>query len=94
MAIVEPGIQNTEMAQQLADAGSASYRQPRRFAGLFRAALANPVPPEVPDVFRNHTDRPEKKMFIDVDENTDTLRWELGKSAPAGVCLDRVATLA
>jgi NAD(P)-dependent dehydrogenase (short-subunit alcohol dehydrogenase family) len=47
VAIVEPGIQNTRMAQDIASSPDSAYRQPRRFSGLFRAALANPVPPEV-----------------------------------------------
>lgn len=46
VAIVEPGIQNTKMAHALENPPESTYPQPRRFAGLFRAALANPVPPE------------------------------------------------
>lgn len=55
VALVEPGIQNTRMAHSLV-AGSASspYPHARRFAGMFRAALANPVPPSVTsDVIRH-----------------------------------------
>ncbi len=47
VAIVEPGIQDTGMAREVTRAAESTYRQPRRFAGLFRAALANPVTPEV-----------------------------------------------
>ncbi len=47
VAIVEPGIQDTGMAREITHAAESTYRQPRRFAGLFRAALANPVTPEV-----------------------------------------------
>lgn len=54
VAIVEPGIQNTRMARDIRAAGESSYPHSRRFAGLFRAALANPVPPEVTSgVIRN-----------------------------------------
>jgi NAD(P)-dependent dehydrogenase (short-subunit alcohol dehydrogenase family) len=47
VAIVEPGIQDTRMARALNESESSAYMQPARFAGLFRASLANPVPPEV-----------------------------------------------
>jgi NAD(P)-dependent dehydrogenase (short-subunit alcohol dehydrogenase family) len=46
VAIVEPGIQDTKMARSIEKAAPSAYRQGARFAGLFRAALANPVPPE------------------------------------------------
>ena len=47
VAIVEPGIQDTGMAREITHSVESTYRQPLRFAGLFRAALANPVTPEV-----------------------------------------------
>jgi NAD(P)-dependent dehydrogenase (short-subunit alcohol dehydrogenase family) len=47
VAIVEPGIQDTKMAHALEVPSESLYAQPRRFAGLFRASLANPVPPEI-----------------------------------------------
>jgi len=46
VAIVQPGIQDTKMAHALEQAPPSLYPQSRRFAGLFRAALANPIPPE------------------------------------------------
>ena len=46
VAIVEPGIQDTKMARAIEDPAPSAYPQVFRFAGLFRAALANPVPPE------------------------------------------------
>ena len=46
VAIVEPGIQDTNMARALKDAPPSVYPQTRRFVGLFRAALAHPTPPE------------------------------------------------
>ncbi len=47
VAIVEPGIQDTRMARGISRAAESTYRQPLRFSGLIRAALANPVTPEV-----------------------------------------------
>ena len=47
VAIVEPGIQDTRMARDIMNPDNSVYMQPARFSGLFRAALANPVPPEV-----------------------------------------------
>ena len=46
VAIVEPGIQNTEMAQSIGSGEGSRYPHVRRFQGMFRAALANPTPPE------------------------------------------------
>jgi NAD(P)-dependent dehydrogenase (short-subunit alcohol dehydrogenase family) len=46
VAIVEPGIQNTKMAHAIENVPQSIYPQSHRFAGLFRAALSNPVPPE------------------------------------------------
>jgi len=46
VAIVEPGIQDTKMARAIENPLQSAYPQTFRFAGLFRAALANPVPPE------------------------------------------------
>lgn len=47
VAIVEPGIQNTRMAQAITNPEESLYPHTARMSGLFRAALANPVPPEV-----------------------------------------------
>ena len=48
VAIVEPGIIDTPMANRL-EAGPADsrYRQQKRFAHLFAAVLKNPVPPSL-----------------------------------------------
>jgi NAD(P)-dependent dehydrogenase (short-subunit alcohol dehydrogenase family) len=46
VAIVEPGIQDTKMARALEEPPQSAYPHARRFAGLFRAALAHPTPPE------------------------------------------------
>ena len=45
VAIVEPGIQDTKMARAIENGTPSLYPQVVRFSGLFRAALANPVPP-------------------------------------------------
>jgi NAD(P)-dependent dehydrogenase (short-subunit alcohol dehydrogenase family) len=45
VAIVQPGIQDTRMARAIESASQSEYPQPSRFAGLFRAALANPTSP-------------------------------------------------
>lgn len=47
VAIVQPGIQDTRMARDIRTGEASAYRQPARFAGLFRAALEHPVPPSV-----------------------------------------------
>jgi NAD(P)-dependent dehydrogenase (short-subunit alcohol dehydrogenase family) len=46
VAIVEPGIQDTRMAQSISTGEVSIYPQVNRFRGLFRAALAHPTPPE------------------------------------------------
>jgi NAD(P)-dependent dehydrogenase (short-subunit alcohol dehydrogenase family) len=46
VVIVEPGIQNTRMAHAIEEPAPSIYPHAQRFAGLFRAALANPIPPE------------------------------------------------
>jgi NAD(P)-dependent dehydrogenase (short-subunit alcohol dehydrogenase family) len=47
VAIVEPGIQNTRMAQDIAHSNGSIYPHSVRFAGRFRAAHSHPTPPEV-----------------------------------------------
>ena len=54
VALVEPGIQNTRMAHAMETPAESAYPQTRRFAGLFRAALANPVPPEATSAVIRH----------------------------------------
>ena len=75
VAIVEPGIQDTKMAHAIETAEPSVYPQPRRFAGLFRAALAQPIPPtETASVIRHiiesgtsqlrHTSGPDAAPFL------------------------------
>ncbi len=48
VVIVEPGIIDTAMARRIGDQPDHSeYRQHARFASLFQASLANPVPPSL-----------------------------------------------
>jgi NAD(P)-dependent dehydrogenase (short-subunit alcohol dehydrogenase family) len=48
VAILEPGIIDTQMAQHISiDQGASPYPQQHRVAALFRSALTNPVPPTV-----------------------------------------------
>jgi NAD(P)-dependent dehydrogenase (short-subunit alcohol dehydrogenase family) len=75
VAIVEPGIQDTKMAHSIETPPPSIYPQPRRFAGLFRAALAHPIPPtESASVIRyiiesgtwqlRHTSGPDAAPFL------------------------------
>jgi NAD(P)-dependent dehydrogenase (short-subunit alcohol dehydrogenase family) len=48
VAIVQPGIIDTPMARRIsAPERHSKYPHTRRFAGLFAASLANPVPPSL-----------------------------------------------
>ena len=75
VAIVEPGIQDTKMAHAIENPSPSVYPQPRRFAALFRAALAHPIPPtETASVIRHiiesgtsqlrHTSGPDAAPFL------------------------------
>ncbi|MCG2459268.1 SDR family oxidoreductase [Flavobacteriaceae bacterium F89] len=45
VAIVEPGIINTQMAEDIAVSGKSIYPNSKRFAGLFAASLKTPTSP-------------------------------------------------
>ncbi|MEO6348887.1 MAG: SDR family oxidoreductase [Aquaticitalea sp.] len=45
VAIVEPGITNTEMASNLSEDETSIYPHSKRMAGLFAASLRTPTPP-------------------------------------------------
>lgn len=47
VGIVEPGIINTQMAQNISVDGNSIYPHSKRFAGLFAASLQNPTPPSM-----------------------------------------------
>jgi NAD(P)-dependent dehydrogenase (short-subunit alcohol dehydrogenase family) len=47
VAIVEPGIINTQMANNISTSDDCIYPQTKRFAGLFAASLKTPAPPSL-----------------------------------------------
>jgi NAD(P)-dependent dehydrogenase (short-subunit alcohol dehydrogenase family) len=47
VAIVKPGIINTDMAQAISVGNSSVYPQVKRFAGMFAASLKSPTPPSL-----------------------------------------------
>ncbi|MBS1600909.1 MAG: SDR family oxidoreductase [Bacteroidetes bacterium] len=47
VAIVEPGIINTDMARHITDPGSSHYSHQRRLAALFTSSLKRPVSPSL-----------------------------------------------
>ena len=72
VAMVEPGIIETEMAKEISDPRPASaYPQPERFAGLFVASLKNPVPPSLV----------AQKILEIIDSGTWQLRHLVGPDA-------------
>lgn len=75
VAIVEPGIQDTKMAHAIEDPPQSAYPQAFRFAGLFRAALATPIPPETTAAVIRHI----------VESGTWQLRHPSGPDAAAFV---------
>ena len=72
VAIIEPGIINTAMAQRLGnEKNSSRYPQVARFSGLFSASLEHPVPPSVVG-----------QKILEVAESDDwTLRHPIGPDA-------------
>jgi NAD(P)-dependent dehydrogenase (short-subunit alcohol dehydrogenase family) len=73
VAIVEPGIQDTKMARSIETVPPSLYPHTFRFAGLFRAALSNPVPPEATATLIRHI----------VESGTFELRHPSGPDAAA-----------
>ena len=47
VVIVEPGIINTQMANEISASDECIYPQTKRFAGLFVASLKKPTPPTI-----------------------------------------------
>lgn len=82
VAIVEPGIQNTRMAQDIARSGEAVYPHAARFAGLFRAALSQPTPPEVTaGVVRHIVESGTWQLrHVSGPDAGPFLQWRAGKS--------------
>ena len=72
VAIVEPGIIDTEMARRIADPHGASlYPHMHRFAGMFTASLKNPTSPMVV----------AEKMLEIIESGTGKLRHPAGPDA-------------
>ncbi|MBV8808191.1 MAG: SDR family oxidoreductase [Acidobacteriaceae bacterium] len=71
VAIVEPGMQDTKMARELENPVPSAYAQVPRWAGFFRVALANPVPPETTATIVRHI----------VESDTWQLRYPSGPDA-------------
>jgi NAD(P)-dependent dehydrogenase (short-subunit alcohol dehydrogenase family) len=74
VAVVEPGITDTEMARRIkVKGGSTPYPQYDRFAAMFEASLKNPVPPTI-----------VSQTILDiVDSGTWQLRHPVGPPAEA-----------
>jgi NAD(P)-dependent dehydrogenase (short-subunit alcohol dehydrogenase family) len=73
VAIVQPGIQDTKMAHAIENAPPSEYPQPFRFAGMFRAALANPTSPSATAMAIRHI----------IESDTWQLRHPAGPDAQA-----------
>ncbi|WP_242082434.1 SDR family oxidoreductase [Aestuariivivens sediminis] len=71
VAIIEPGIINTQMASDIAVSDESIYPHSKRFAGLFTASLKTPTPPSfVAD-----------KIFEVAESNKWKLRHPVGPDA-------------
>lgn len=71
VAIVEPGIINTQMASDISTFEDSIYPQPKRFAGLFKAMLETPVQPSIV----------AEKILSIAESNDWTLRYPVGPDA-------------
>ncbi len=71
VAIVEPGIINTQMAQNISVDGNSIYPHSKRFAGLFAASLETPTHPSLV----------ANKIFEIADGTTWQLRHPVGPDA-------------
>ena len=71
VAIVEPGIINTQMANNISVSEKSIYPHSKRFAGLFSASLQTPTPPTLV----------ADKILEIADNNTWRLRHPVGPDA-------------
>ena len=71
VAIVEPGIINTEMASNISTNDDSIYPQAKRFAGLFAASLKTPTQPSMV----------AEKILEIAESNNWTLRHPVGPDA-------------
>ncbi len=71
VAIVEPGIINTQMANDISINGASIYPQSKRFAGLFAASLKTPTQPTLV----------AEKIIEIAESNSWQLRYPVGPDA-------------
>jgi NAD(P)-dependent dehydrogenase (short-subunit alcohol dehydrogenase family) len=71
VAIVEPGIINTQMASNISTSGDSIYPQSKRFAGLFAASLKTPTQPTIV----------AEKILEIAESNSWQLRYPVGPDA-------------
>ncbi|MCW5514735.1 SDR family oxidoreductase [Muriicola sp. Z0-33] len=71
VAIIEPGIINTQMASDIAKNDESIYPHSKRFAGLFTASLKTPTPPSLV----------ADKIFEVAENNDWKLRHPVGPDA-------------
>lgn len=71
VAIVEPGIINTDMANNISTSDDSIYPQVKRFAGLFAASLKTPTQPSMV----------AEKILEIAESNNWTLRHPIGPDA-------------
>jgi NAD(P)-dependent dehydrogenase (short-subunit alcohol dehydrogenase family) len=71
VAIVEPGIISTRMANQVTESPQSIYPHVRRFASMFIAALKNPAPPSLV----------ADRILEIIDSGTWVLRHPVGPNA-------------
>jgi NAD(P)-dependent dehydrogenase (short-subunit alcohol dehydrogenase family) len=86
VAVVEPGIINTQMAQGIASSNSNVNPQTKRFAGLFAASLQTPTAPSVVaekilEIAEGHSWQlrhpasPDAKPFLDWRKSMTDEQW-------------------
>lgn len=86
VAIVEPGIIDTQMAQDIRGTGNSIYPQVNRFGGLFTASLENPAQPtlvadKILEVAESdswqlrHPVGPDAQPFIDWRQSMTDEEW-------------------
>ena len=71
VAIVEPGIINTQMANDISTSEDSIYPQAKRFAGMFAASLKTPTPPTMV----------ADKILEIAESNSWQLRYPVGPDA-------------
>ncbi len=77
VAIVEPGIIDTQMANDISVDSNSIYPHSKRFAGLFQASLQNPTPPTlVADKILEIANNPSWKLRHPVGPDAEPfLEW-------------------